>query len=155
MPDPTSERVLACDCDLHCLHAWDSARGKVCTAAPDIDAVALHIRGEPVDTVLFEIASPVSGSRSSVSGNAVNYQLMRWVIWNSSQAERLTWLLPNQKILVAPSNKWTKGHPAEARHKLCQAKGSNHDLRECEAMIWYYRHEPETWVPLRQYLKEI
>jgi hypothetical protein len=120
-----------------------------------VDAVAQHIRGEPVDLILFEIASPVSGVRDAVNGNARNYQLMKWVIFNSSQAERLGWLLPHTPILVAPSNKWTTGFPATVRHKLCKATGSNHDLRECEAMLYFHTQKPEVWVPLSQYLKEL
>jgi hypothetical protein len=148
-------RRLAIDCDLRAVYAWDTESGKVCSNAPDVDPVAAHVRANPVDVVLFEIASPVSGARDAVNGNAKNYQLMKWIIFNATQAMRLTMLLPDTKILVAPSNKWTTGFQANARHKLVKATGSNHDLRECECMLWFHSQKPEPWVPLSQYLKEL
>jgi hypothetical protein len=59
---------------------------------------------------------------------------------------------PNVYFLVAPSNIWTHGHDLKTRHAVAQTTSKKKDLRECEAMIWFYRHSPLDWKPLDVYL---
>jgi hypothetical protein len=65
------------------------------------------------------------------------------------------------QILVSPSSKWTNGLSEEVRHelagvkKLARTKRDNHDLNECQAMIWSYGVEPSRWIPFHQYMDEL
>jgi hypothetical protein len=55
-------------------------------------------------------------------------------------------------MFVAPSSKWTKGHELKTRHLMAGCVQKQKDLRECEAMIWFYKQDPSVWVPLPQFL---
>jgi hypothetical protein len=54
-------------------------------------------------------------------------------------------------LLVAPSSSWTLGHPEEMRRVISGANGSNHDERECQAMLYYYGTNPEKWTTFEKY----
>ena len=58
-------------------------------------------------------------------------------------------------MLVAPSNVWTRGYDLKTRHKLAGCRQPKKDLRECEAMLWFYKQRPNDWVPLRDYLASL
>ncbi len=65
-------------------------------------------------------------------------------------------------MLVSPSSTWTKGLSEPIRHKLAGVvepdfprKKGRHDLKECQAMIWTYRNEPDLWLPLETYLESL
>jgi hypothetical protein len=106
-------------------------------------------------TVLFEIASPVSFNRSPGSDASV-YHLARWAIWNVAWALRTeAWLGEKHRLLVAPSNVWTKGHTEKVRHSVAGCKLAKKDLRECEAMLFFHRLHPESWVDLGTYLRSL
>ncbi|MEY2653886.1 MAG: hypothetical protein RLZZ524_914, partial [Pseudomonadota bacterium] len=103
------------------------------------------------DIVLFEIASPVSFNRGA-AGHAAMTQLAKWAIWNVACAVEIDRISPRQRILVAPSNVWTKGYDLHTRHAMAKCVQKKKDLRECEAMIFMYRHAPALWKPLPEYL---
>jgi hypothetical protein len=129
-----------------------------CVADTGLSSRALHPReffsmGYP-DLVLFEIASPVSFNRGA-SGHAAMTQLAKWAIWNVACAAELAekiWGYPERQFLVSPSNVWTRGYDLKTRHALAKCKQPKKDLRECEAMIWFYRQRPQDWQPLPDYL---
>lgn len=144
-------RVVAIDCDLNELYAWDSRSGEVCSGRFEVSFPvlidALHQRDLPL--VLFEIASPLDYT----DNKAVAHQKRRWTIHNVNVATRLDAQVRN--VLVAPSHAWTRGYPAETRQRLAKAQGRNHDLRECEAMIWMHEYHPAPWVPLYDFLGHV
>lgn len=142
--------VTAIDCDLRNLHAWNSEVGMVGTHFPEFSEEVLGPPG--VRTVLFEIASPTFYR----DGKGAAYQLARWVIFNVCQAARIhARSIDRFEFLVSPSSVWTKGLDRSIRHRLCSAKGKNKDLRECEAMIWFYQHEPTLWSPFTRYMEDL
>lgn len=158
------ERVVAADIDLRQIAAWDSIAGTVCcedAAFTDLLAWCTEpsLTGGAVDTVLIEVASPHGYSAKGV----VFKKRQSWVIFNSMVASILAWRLNlHTRVLVSPSSTWTKGLPETVRHRLAgviepkfpRAKG-RHDLKECQAMIWTYRQEPELWQPLETYLESL
>lgn len=108
--------------------------------------------GDHLSVILFEIASPVSFNRGE-GGHAAMTQLARWALWNVAGAVECSALVsPRTTFLVSPSNKWTKGFPLDVRHRMARATNKRKDLRECEAMIWFYRQAPSLWVPINDYL---
>lgn len=144
---PESLGIVAVDCDLRRIHAWHSVKGPLFTAMPNpIDAVAaIGLAG--ADRILFEIASPVHYR----DGGGAAHQLMRWALFNAYCATLFDREFPG-RMLVAPSSVWTKGHNVTTRHLVARAQGKNKDLRECEAMLWFYTKEPKSWVPLDTYI---
>lgn len=153
----TRERVVAVDIDLRQFAAWDSVGGSH-VAESTFDKFQQWMRSGPTpDVLLLECASPHTYQ--------VRQQKKRqaWVIYNSMAVSTLNYVYGSKMtVLVAPSSVWTKGLPEQVRHKLAgviepnfsRAKG-RHDLKECQAMIWTYRNEPELWKPLAQYLEEL
>lgn len=145
--------MLAIDCDLHRLHCWSTLHGKVCTKAPDLALIKESLAAD-TGVALFEIAAPVSFMRGQ-QATAPTYQLARWALWNVAQAALLWYAYPD-RLLVAPSNIWTKGLPLAVRHKLAGADQKlNKDLRECQAMLWSYSVEPALWKPFDEYLRKL
>ncbi len=146
-----SYAVIAIDCDLHRIHAWCSECGEVCKQAANTYIAFQHVCYEHHDaTILFEIASPVSGMRES--GNAVLFNLTKWIIFNAATAADLA---RRADILVSPSNTWTRGHDLKTRHKLAGATAKLKDLRDCQAMIYSYQQQPSLWVPFATYLGKL
>jgi len=150
--------VLAIDCDLHKIYAMvqfaQERPAVICNAVSDMDKVYDFVRKNPDTQVLFEIASPVDYSPEG-AGKAVAYHKRRWTIWNVAMACETAitnHLSSAPSLLVAPSSTWTKGHPLAVRHAVAGCKAKNKDLRECEAMIWFYKQEPHRWVTLRTFL---
>jgi hypothetical protein len=143
--------IAALDCDLRELTAVVSDGVRFQYRYPFPDGVLATLRY--CDIVLYEIASAVDYTDSK----AIAHHKRRWTIFNSAIA---AWLDVNLreagvKFLVSPSNVWTKGYPEKVRHKLATCKGSNHDIREAECMLWMYRQDPSAWVPLNQFLEKL
>ncbi len=145
--------ICAIDCDLrqsYCVFEdGRSGRG----GGPSAALLDAGKGGPRPYTVLFEIASPVSFNRGA-AGHAAMTQLAKWAIWNAAQAANLVHLNAafGIRVLVAPSNVWTKGYDLHTRHAMAKCVQKKKDLRECEAMIFMYRHAPALWKPLPEYL---
>ncbi len=155
----SSERTLiSIDADLHKLYGWCSACGRVCSNEPNHAAIAahftMHIR-DASETIaplmLFEIASPMAYR----DGKAAHYNLAKWMIFNVATVVALAVPRHPSVLLVSPSSKWTLGYEAAARQKMAKADASNHDLRECQSMIAFYRMAPAQWVTLPDYLRDL
>lgn len=145
--------IVAIDCDLRTSYAVTESGhwGKGADPGDALDAIPGEVR---IDRVLFEIASPVSFNRGA-AGHAAMTQLAKWAIWNVAQAALLSFRLArdyHMDLLVAPSNVWTHGHELKMRHTVAGCKLKQKDLRECEAMIYYYKQAPTKWKPLAEYL---
>ncbi len=145
--------IAAIDCDLrqsYCVFE-DGRAGR--GATPFIALAECDLDGPAPTTVLFEIASPVSFNRGA-AGHAAMTQLAKWAIWNAACAQHMHLFMcrPGRRVLVSPSNVWTKGYDLKTRHAMAKAKLAKKDLRECEAMIFMYKHDPDAWKPLPEYL---
>ncbi len=159
--------VIAVDCDLHRVHAWCSECGPVGQHMDDIDFIHKHAWDKhmyldrPKPLVIYEIASPVSGARET--GNARLYQLTKWMLFNVYTATRLDALADGFEFHVAPSNVWTRGYNEAVRQKMAEVqvlypgtkKKIGHDLRECQAMLWFHQHNPEKWIPLPKFMGDL
>lgn len=140
--------VVAFDVDLHRVHGYSDATGRICYNAAEWPWDVLH----EADTVLVEIASPVCTSKSS----AEDYNRRKWAIGNALMIGRLMLHAEQRgiltKILVSPANKWTLGHAEKMRDVVAGCAGEdNHDIRACRAMLHYFRTNPDRWTPLRSY----
>jgi len=140
--------ILAIDCDFKKHYAVNDTGNIVLKAAAgwlcDLD---------DYKTILFEIASPVD---YTPDGNkAIAYNKRKWTIWNVTQCVYLELGCTFAQILVAPSSKWTKGYDLKTRHAMAGCQQKQKDLRECEAMIWFYRKTPSDWVTLPEYLAKL
>lgn len=148
--------IVAIDCDLRQSYAVASSghAGKGATPLEALAALDSDRCFSNPERILFEIASPVSFSRGA-AGHAAMTNLAKWALWNMHWATQLYHLSHRTKVpfLVAPSNVWTKGHKLEVRHAIAGCKQPQKDLRECEAMIYFYNLEPGVWVPIEQYMK--
>lgn len=141
--------AIAVDCDLHRLHAWSSHSGRVAYRVPDIAQLGQLVTDQAPAVVLYEISSPV------MYREVTSHSKLRWALWNIATAVQLAQLLEPIPMVVAPSHVWTRGHKEDVRHKLAGVTAPNHDLRECECMLWFYRHEPARWIPLASYLEAL
>ncbi len=141
--------VWAIDCDLrtsYCVGPMGVGRGPTPLAA----LVDAEFADQGI--VLFEIASYVSFNRGAGSHAAMG-QLAKWALWNVAQAAMLHQQTGiGVRILVSPSNVWTRGYALDVRHKMAIATEKKKDLREAEAMLWFYAHRPQDWVPLPDFL---
>lgn len=142
--------IYAIDCDLrtsYCASEFgDEGRG----STPAEALAEVNFGNLPGDRVLFEIASPVSFNRQE-GQHAAMTQLARWAIWNVAMAAFATTAC-KCPVLVAPSNVWTHGFDLQTRHAMAKATSRRKDLRDCQAMIFFYRHAPAKWTPLTSYL---
>lgn len=164
MTDPFKIPVIAVDCDLGRISAWCSACGPVCNQNPDYRQVIDHViehecLAEPITPiVIFEIAAPTSVVAGRVDGNAKLYHLARWMLFNVHIATQLANRL--EFFYVAPSSVWTKGFSEPVRQKMAKVldtypgtkKPIGHDMRECQAMLWFRSYEPQKWVPLASFI---
>lgn len=145
--------LLAIDCDLRRIHAVDDAGTVVCFNADSLDAIKAWALAHKGERILFEIASPVD---YLISGDQlVAYQKRRWMLYNIAMAQQLAcWLgfTGGRELLVAPSSAWTNGFELKTRHAMAKCKQKQKDRRECECMIFMYRHAPGKWCSLPDYL---
>ncbi len=150
-------RTVAVDCDLRRIHAWDSEVGKVCYKSPDLNDLLRHLELHRNNeyTVLYEIASATD--YTDEAGGAVRYNKRRWMLWNMATAVALSDKLAVRGVtmLVSSSQSWTLGYSEEQRREICHPDKSNHDLRECQAMLFFYKSNPGLWQPLSQYLSRL
>lgn len=144
--------IVAIDCDLRTSYVVDSGGNAGRGATPWEAITDLPHTGAALCTILFEIASPVSFVRGAGSNQAM-YQLAKWAIWNVAQAAALHARYP--QLLVAPSNVWTRGHDLKTRHLIARCKQPKKDLRECEAMLFFYQQRPQDWISLGGYLENL
>jgi hypothetical protein len=143
--------ICAIDCDLRESYCVDEEGNSGRGVDPARAIQALPHKGDAISIYLFEIVSPVSFNRGA-AGHAAMYQLAKWAIWNAVWASNMELEAGTAKLLVAPSNEWTKGFDLKTRHAMARCQQKKKDLRECEAMIWFYKARPECWIPLPDYL---
>ncbi len=149
--------IVALDVDLRKIYCVTEYKEILAKAEPSPEAVMGAIStafgGSTDKTVLIEVASAVA----YVSGAGAVHNMLRWALWNISAAGQISrHLTPfGYKVLVAPSHVWTRGHNLKLRHEVAGCKLKQKDLRECEAMIHYYKAAPTKWVPLPQYLENL
>lgn len=140
--------IAACDIDLRKVYCIREDGGIIYNGDPGPPPIP-----STVDLLLCEIASPTSFGRGGAREGTM-FNLAKWAIYNVSM---ITWLdaMEPARLLVAPSNVWTKGYTAKARQALAGATAKNHDLRECQAMIYMYKLDPKPWVSLTEYLENL
>jgi hypothetical protein len=147
--------IYAIDCDLH--RACCVAENKTIVEHKSMDRIFDTLPGlvRQGDVVLFEIASAINyrTAKTVAEQRAMTHQTTRWMLYNVWAAGVLAARLAatEARMFVAPSNVWTKGYSEEQRRLLARCTRPNHDLREAEAMIWFYRATPTDWVPLDQW----
>ncbi len=145
----SSPSILSFDIDLNRIHAWSSESGRVCYNAPidklPTDQLNLH------DITLIEVGSNVFYDKRP----QVVHRNAAWLIFNSYCATVLwTWhrsVAPQKRLLVSPSSSWTLAFPEAERHVMADVTGDNHDIREARCMQFFFRMNPEKWVPFEQY----
>lgn len=142
--------VVAIDCDLRRIHAWSARTGKVCYNEPNLARVVDYLSMNRVTRILFEVAGVTYGDR----GPAAIRSQMRWAEYNLGIAGWLHAMFSDQ-FRVAPSSVWTRGFDVKTRHKMSMATAKNKDLRECQAMLWFYAREPARWVSFPEYLNSL
>lgn len=149
--------IIALDVDLHKIYAVSNDGTVLAKAEPSrelvMGAISEHIGGAMDKTVLIEVSSPVM----YIKDPGVIHNVLKWALWNITTAEAISTKLTNlgYQVLVAPSHVWTKGHDLKTRHAVANCKQPQKDLRECEAMIYYYQKDPKSWLPLPQYLENL
>jgi hypothetical protein len=146
--------IIAMDVDLHKIYAVHSDGRVLYKAEPDPIAAVKGLQDlwdfDQMDKVLIEVASPVM----YIKDVAVIHNVVKWALWNISFAQAASSVL-GDAVIVAPSHVWTKGHNLKLRHEVAQCKQKQKDLRECEAMIFYYQQDPESWLTLPKYLANL
>lgn len=143
--------IYATDCDLRRLHIVANDK-RILVKGKSMD-IALAVMSEvvgPKDKILYEIAGPVDYT----DNKAIAHHKRRWTIYNSAAAARFDATFPGQ-VLVAPSSSWTNGFKEKERHALAGCRLSTHDLRECEAMLWFFGKNPDKWVTLDAFLDTV
>lgn len=138
--------LVGVDIDLRKIYAWHSSHGALVNGTDDVGELFRALAAKPAK-ILVEIAGPVDYS----DNKAIAHNKRRWTIYNVARAAMLHTMLPDI-VLVAPSSAWTHGYPKDVRHKLAKADAKNHDLRECQSMVWSYRMDPTRWRPLPEFL---
>ncbi len=148
-------RTIAVDCDLRRIHAWDSESGKVCYRSPDIGDLLRHVDQVAPKLVLYEIASATD--YTDAHSAAIRYNKRRWMLYNMYTAGTLYHMLAIRGVdmLVSPSQLWTKGYSEEQRKEIAKCDASNHDLRECQAMLFFHSNSPKQWTPLTTFLQRL
>lgn len=144
------------DCDLRKLYYVDEMGNSVrATSGPDFIRAATNIRLQRPTAVLFEIAGAVDYTKEK--GPGVAYNKRRWTIFNVGTATWLDAIYSRAEIpfFVATSSTWTRGFDLKTRHEMAGCKQKKKDLRECEAMLWFYEKNPEAWVPLQTFLDNL
>jgi hypothetical protein len=151
-------KVAAFDLDLRKVYCVTS-EGQVLAKADPTPFLALDQLSEwEPDLVLVEVVSPIlymeqDAVWKEIKGEVVNR--LRWALWNITAAKDIDNILGSNIVRVAPSHVWTKGHALKMRHEVAQCKMKQKDLRECEAMMFYHQHSPESWIPLAKYLETL
>lgn len=141
--------IYAVDCDLQQSYVvgsdGSSARGESPLAA------LRYARAKDGDLVIYEIAEPASFVRGA-QATGPTYRLARWALWNVAHAVQLHMFFT---LLVAPASVWTRGYNKEQRHAIAKATAAKKDLRDCQAMLYFYHRNPALWVPISEYLTRL
>ena len=148
--------IVALDVDLRKIYAVSEDKVILTKAEPDpikvINAISAYMGGalSNTKTILIEVASPVMYH----SGPGAAFNTVRWALWNIAAASHISLHMgrAGYNVLVAPSHVWTKGHNLKVRHDVAKCTQKQKDLRECEAMMYYYHANPTAWLPLPEYL---
>lgn len=144
-----TQSILSFDIDLNRVHAWSSVSGQVCYNAPSTALPTWELNKH--DVTLIEVASNVFYDPTP----SVVHRTAAWALFNTYIATVLwTWhrsVAADKKLLVAPSSAWTLGYPEKLRHATAQVTGDNHDIREVRCMQFFYRQNPDKWVPFDSY----
>lgn len=152
--------TIALDIDLRKIYAVDSGGDILAKAEPNVANVLRALRAADAGTILIEVASPLLYMNDNITWKEAKGQVInriRWAIWNLASAHTIDHAMSIEgcRVLVAPSHVWTKGHDLKMRHEVAGCKHKQKDLRECEAMIFYHHHSPESWIPMAQYLEQL
>lgn len=152
------DEVIAIDIDLHKMTAVSSLHGVLANKVnPEVTLILDGIKHRE-STILLEIAGPVLHHEES-------HSYRRWMIYNVGVAAGLAAHFP--RALVATSTSWTNGYNEAYRQAVAgilpigEDKNGKpkydecHDVRECRAMLYFYRAMPKKWVPLTKYLAEL
>ena len=150
--------VIAVDIDLRKMTAVSSIHGVIANKADPSRIIILDPFAHKDATILVEIAGPVMHHDES-------HSYRRWMIYNVAVAAGIAANFPN--TLVSTSTQWTNGYNEAYRQALAgilpDRKDKNgkpkydecHDVRECRAMLYFYRAMPKKWVLLTKYLAEL
>jgi hypothetical protein len=128
------------------VNAIDEAGGVVLHNAPGIPMFYGGL-------LLAEIASPVSFARGTPSSGA-SFNLGKWALYNMWFITLLDTKNPG-RVLVAPSDQWTRGYGMKVRQHMAKATGMNHDLREAATMLFFHSIYPQPWVSLTTYIERL
>lgn len=150
--------TIACDIDLRKCYAVADTGDIVCKKTDSLHPAYLYSMRKATTPVILlcEIGSPLLyGDLQEKQKMELNK--LRWLIWNIAEITRFNTFLggPGNALLVSPSHKWTMGHSEAVRQKAAMATHKERNLRECEAMLFFYKHHPENWVPLAKYLEDL
>ena len=140
--------VVAVDIDLRSCHYWGDGDERGTGVLPG--TVYREICQLEPALVLLECASP------HLYAGVVHEKTLSWMIYNSAVVQYLACELP-MDVLVSPSSRWTKQYGDKERWKLAgiPERYANKHIRDCRAMVWFYRHDPEAWMPWWDYLGTI
>ncbi len=136
--------IAAIDCDLRRMHLRSDEGHELYRVPVDriVSWVSENIRAG--DTLLYECASPI------MYRGGAHKKALSWMIYNSAMMSIVYSVCP--ELLVAPSSKWTRSLPEAVRQGVAGCTARNHDLRECECMIYFYKAHPELWAPYLGYI---
>ena len=155
------ERIVAVDIDLHRMHAWDDTEQEVLGVDTDLAHLLtwLALHTEPV-TLLVECGSV------HTYGNVLLKKKQAWLIYNCFKIGQMSAIITGSeslrhvKMLISPSSTWTHQYDETKRHMLAEVKtfdymtkDQNHNVSECQAMVWFYRAHAADWVEVREFLE--
>jgi hypothetical protein len=152
-----SRARAAFDVDLNRIHGYSTRDGRLCYNADDWPWPALHEH----DLILVESASAVvTGAGTTKQKKAQEYNRRRWAISNSVQIGRLLLYLEQHdltdRVLVSPADRWTLKYKEELREAMAGCSGQdNHDIRACRCMLYFHSTNPDKWVPIRDYYRDL
>lgn len=162
-----SRTIIGVDIDLHRMHAAEhvlAGDGVIMLNDDRPIRLAARIRqdtGDEKPLVLVECASPHQ------YGGRLYQKKLAWMIYNSAVLAEIAAMCVIMdgafELRCSPSSTWTKGYPEAARHRMSGAdqffadrnKDDQHNLRECLAMIWFYKQTPDNWTTVHEFLRAL
>ncbi len=154
--------IVSIDCDFKRIHMANEASLVIFEAEKDMGKVFEWVMAQEGDlTILLEVASPLAYAQKAYQG------LLGWYMYNSYFWGRLQDVCDfcSIKLLVSPSNVWTRGWELGFRHKFYEVEITRNELREkskhlkdlneCESMIGSYNAMPSLWVKSSVYMDSI
>ncbi len=171
------KHIISIDCDMNRFHAWSNKTGKVCYNETDIHNFVFP----RADKYLFECASPVMHGDKAADYNKKRWALcnmfflgiMATKLQNLFVAPSSIWTngMSEDIRAVTAGVKWIKrDKKGKAIHKTVTKKEKetgriktssvvslgakdNHDLRECQCMLYFHNLEPHKWIEVNEYMK--